>query len=282
MNQKEDYTLMNDTVIKYFLKSKTYRNWIYEIIKVKSGIDLNNYELYDNELNTGNHLKDYRTDCFLVDKKTKTKRVIIESNNSNEGGAALLKAYEYLFRVQGNSYLEGEEYAPKHTTLILFNNFLNPKEPTVKFSNYMLMDPINLLVRKDIDSFEFYLPLYHKVCYDEIEDEIEKRLYLMGVKNVKEFDNLNLKDDNLKIIKEYERLQKEDPMFIKEYEREIVEKKTRNTIEHAAERRGLLEGAKQANIETAKKMLEINIPIEQIVKCTGLDIKKIQKLKEEL
>lgn len=277
---------MNDTVIKYFLKSEDYKNWIQKLVKAKTGINLNNYILYDNELNTGNHLKDYRTDCMLVDKKTKTKRVIIEANNSSEEGVALIKAYEYLYRVQGNSFFEGEVYIPKHTSLILFNNFLNPKDISVKFSNYMFIDPINGFTRDDIESYEIYLPLYHKVCYDEIDDEIDKRLYLMGVKNVNEFENLKLEKDNLRIIKEYERLQKEDPMFIREYEREIVEKKTRNTIEYAAEQRGLEhgmeKGAHQANIETAKKMLQKNKSPNEIQEFTELSLEEIKKLKEEM
>ena len=40
---------MSDTVFKYFIKNEEFLSWFYEIIKAKTGIDLNGYELYDNE-----------------------------------------------------------------------------------------------------------------------------------------------------------------------------------------------------------------------------------------
>ena len=41
---------------------------------------------------------------------------------------------------------------------------------------------------------------------------------------------------------------------------------------------GLLEGAEQTKIETAKKLLQDNLPIEQIVKYTDLPLEKVQEL----
>lgn len=50
---KKKKGFLSDTVFKYFIKKEEYRNWFYEIIKEKTGIDLNLYELYDNEANSG-------------------------------------------------------------------------------------------------------------------------------------------------------------------------------------------------------------------------------------
>ena len=41
---------------------------------------------------------------------------------------------------------------------------------------------------------------------------------------------------------------------------------------------GLQEGAEQNKIETAKKLLQDNLPIEQIVKYTDLPLEKVQEL----
>ncbi len=38
--------------------------------------------------------------------------------------------------------------------------------------------------------------------------------------------------------------------------------------------------ANEKNIETAKKMLENNIPAEIVAKCTGLEISQLDKLKQ--
>ena len=48
--------------------------------------------------------------------------------------------------------------------------------------------------------------------------------------------------------------------------------------EARGEKRGLLTGERNAKFETAKKMLEKNIPTEIIAECTGLSLEKVNKL----
>ena len=40
-------------------------------------------------------------------------------------------------------------------------------------------------------------------------------------------------------------------------------------------------GKEESKIEIAKKLLDMNIPIENIVKATGLTLEEVEKLKEE-
>ena len=42
---------------------------------------------------------------------------------------------------------------------------------------------------------------------------------------------------------------------------------------------GLAEGERNAKLETARKLLEENIPIETIAKCTGLSLDEVNNLK---
>ena len=65
---KEDLRFIRltaDTTFKYLYKNEETRDWINNIIKQKFNIDLEDYELVDNELNTGNMIKDYRLDLCL-------------------------------------------------------------------------------------------------------------------------------------------------------------------------------------------------------------------------
>ena len=55
----------SDTTLKYLYKNKKNRKWFQEITYNQICIDLSNYELVDNELNTGNKRKDYRLDLLL-------------------------------------------------------------------------------------------------------------------------------------------------------------------------------------------------------------------------
>ncbi len=44
--------------------------------------------------------------------------------------------------------------------------------------------------------------------------------------------------------------------------------------------KGLLAGERKKAIETAKKMVGKNIPMETIAECTGLSLEEVNKLKE--
>ena len=44
--------------------------------------------------------------------------------------------------------------------------------------------------------------------------------------------------------------------------------------------KGLLAGERDKAIETAKKMLENEIPIDLITKCTGLSLEEVKRLKD--
>lgn len=290
--RKRNYGFLSDTTIKYFMKSKEYCNWFYELIRAKTGIDLSEYELYDNELNTGNKLKDYRMDFLFINKKKDTK-VIIEANNSWENGTPELKGYYYLYRMEGNSIKEGEEYQAKFTKLIMFNNYSCKVDESIKISNKLLMDPVHNIIRKDIESWEIYLPKFHEICYDEIESEMDKRLYIMGVGKMEELEKIKQSEkneQNLRIIQEYERLQKENPEFIWEYEREQDQQRWENTLKNNAIREGLQQGfeqgiaqgieqgTKQNAIHVAKELISMHLPIEQIVKATKLTKEEIEAL----
>ena len=62
------------------------------------------------------------------------------------------------------------------------------------------------------------------------------------------------------------------------YDKELHLEKLRLSEIEEAEERGIEQGIDQRNIEIAKNMLEINIPIENIIKCTGLTKSEIRNL----
>ena len=84
--------LVGDTTFKYMWKKKKTKKWFVEIIKDKTGIDLTNYYITDNEINTGDILKDSRTDITLTDGVNKV--VIVEMQN-RYSSSAMIKAIYY-------------------------------------------------------------------------------------------------------------------------------------------------------------------------------------------
>lgn len=200
MEFDNNVSLVSDTTFKYLMKNESSKKWLLEIIKRKTGIDLSNYVLIDNELNTGGRLKDYRMD-LLFNKDDDI--VIIEMNNGNLSQS--LKGRYYLYRAAGNRFAAGENYHPTTTRLIMFNNYCNDKLSELKLANYTLNDKNNNLDIEDIEIYEIYLPNYHKMCYDKC-DEIEKRLWLFSCKDISGMKRVVGNNEDKAIIEELNKI----------------------------------------------------------------------------
>ena len=72
---------------------------------------------------------------------------------------------------------------------------------------------------------------------------------------------------------------------IKVQRREAYREGLAEGIEQGIEKgieQGIEQGAEQKAIETAKKLLKDNLPIEQIAKYTALPLEKVQELTKEI
>ena len=94
-------SLMSDTTAKALIKDDHYR-WFYEeLIKYKTGIDLKKYNLMDNELNTGNKVKDYRVDTIFLNEN----RLVNLEFNQDVYDHTIIKNIKYALSMAGNGYL---------------------------------------------------------------------------------------------------------------------------------------------------------------------------------
>ena len=272
--------LKSDTTFKYLFKTKSGRSWISKVILNITGVNLEEYELYDNELNTGNKKKDYRLDLIL--KNVNKDYTIIEMNNSTEADA--IKSKYYAHRLVGKKFNEGEKNVETKTYLINFNNFCNSKMKELTKADFIPTDEKTGLKLEDMRVFEIYLPNYHNMCYDKC-NETEKKLWLFGCKSFEEMKSQNLSDEDKWIVEELERLAM-DQKFIDEYDAEHVNQMLMNTKYdegyNSGYDNGIEQGIEQEKIEIAKDMLKENIPVEQISKITKLTLEEIKKLKEEM
>ena len=111
-------SLMSDTSANALIKDDHYR-WFYEdFIKFATGIDLKNYIAIDNELNTGNKVKDYRADTIFLNKN----RLVNLEFNQDVYAHTMIKNIRYALRMAGNGYLAGEQYYHRFVTQINLNN----------------------------------------------------------------------------------------------------------------------------------------------------------------
>jgi predicted transposase/invertase (TIGR01784 family) len=274
---KMEISLVSDTTFKYLLKNERTRIWLYEIIKDNTGIDLEKFKLMDNELNTGNSIKDYRMDTVFECGNT---IIIVELNNGNRTSQTI-KAYQYLYRMQSNQFFSGSKYKERHTKLIMFNNFLNADIPILSMAHYKLMDKEQDLTIDDIESYEIYLPNFRKKGYNKC-DLMERRLYLFGCENLEEIKGVvtDEKDENQIIVKEMERLEM-DEEFLSAYNNEIVQKHMQEIERDEGYNEGFDSGKKENQIEIINNALKMNLPIKDIVKLTNLTEKEVNKIIKE-
>ena len=117
---------MSDTTFKRMFKDEDSRFFYEKVIKYYSKLDLEGYELYDNEINSGNIARDYRLDILLK----KNRDFIIIEMNKDVSERVLIKNRMYLFSIAGGGLVEGEDFKKMRTILINFNNskYKNDKE----------------------------------------------------------------------------------------------------------------------------------------------------------
>jgi hypothetical protein len=272
--------LANDTTFKFLIKNKRTRNWYYEIIKYFTNIDLNNYILVDNELNTGNKIKDYRMDIVF---KFNDSIILLEMNNGNRFSQTI-KAYQYLYRTECRDFFEGETYKLNYTTLIMFNNFRNEECLDLKYIYCYLgthkYDKYDIRI-KGIDSYEIYLPNYDKKDYNKY-NLIEKRLCLFGCKDIEEMKSIvkDKDDENQIIIKELERLEM-DEQFLYAYDNAIVQKNMMRIEATENYNKGFDKGKREDQIAIARNLRAMNMKTEDISKATGLSVKEIENILKE-
>ena len=263
--------LTSDTTFKYLYKNKKTRKWFNDIIKDKFNLDLSDFKLIDNEINTGNKIKDYRMDLVLE----KNEIIVIIEINSSYYKFLNNKTYQYLYRTAGSRFETGEEYSTKPTKLVIFNNFNSKKSDKVKSSNYVLREVTTNLIIDDIESFEIYLPNYSNTSYNDSKSDISLSLF-----SCKSYDEMRKKTNNpedIKIIEELERLSMNEK-FIYEYDREKVRKKIENSIKEEGREEGRKEGESKRNREIVTNMLKAGISINTISKYTDLSTNEIKSL----
>ena len=263
--------LKSDTTFKYLFKTEEGRAWFSDLILHTTGIDLDGYELYDNELNTGNNKKDYRLDLLL---KNERNYIVIEMNNSSKDQN--IKARYYLYRVAGKKFTSGESYEESESKLIMFNNYRNEKDENIKKVTYTLTDKKNNLELKELTICEIYLPNYKDVCYDKA-NKTEKKLYLFNCESFKEMEVLKLEKEDKWIVSELERLAMDDK-FIDDYDAEKVNKMLMKSEYNSGFKNGVEQGIEQATIEIVTKMLNNGLSKEFIRDNTNLPLEKIEEI----
>ena len=271
-------SLMSDTTAKALIKDDHYR-WFYEdFIKFATGIDLKNYIAVDNELNTGNKVKDYRAYTIFLNKN----RLVNLEFNQFVHTHTMIKKIKYALRMAGNGYLQGEQYTHKFVIQINLNNIVKTEKVNGwNEKDYKLEDYKSKAYLKDVRIITIDLRKYKGIVYDGT-NKYETYLSMLTAESYEEMERIvgDLKEG--KIIMEKLKQLGLDDTFGMYYDAEIVHRKEINS----ARSDGIKEGIKQrkkagANNEKksiAKNLLKMNLSVKDIMKATGLSKKQITML----
>ena len=279
-NENDNFvSLLADSTFKYMFKD--YRDFFKKVIKSTTNVDISEYELYNNEINSGNIARDYRLDILL---KKDNDFIIIEMNKSADK-RTLLKARKYLYAIAGGGLVEGEEFKKMRTILINFNNSKYKNDKEAISVGYDLRNEKYNDVIDEIKIYDIYLASLKNVRYNG-SNEKETYLAMFRAESFEEMrDIANGNEEALKVVEELERLSENDEFRVL-YDAEKMRRKEINSARldgyddgyDAGKTKGLEEGAKEEKIEIAKNLLNIGTPKEDIIKVTGLGIEELEKL----
>ena len=140
-------------------------------------------------------------------------------------------------------------------------------------------DDIFEIVHVNMDYFK-------KVWYHgNIQDE-NPFFMLLAASNKEELDKISKGDRFMEEISKKVKKLNLDPEIVKEIVIENEDEIIKNSIYSNGIKEGISQGIKegisQGKIEIAKNLLQMNININDIVKATGLSIKEVNSLKEEI
>ena len=262
--------LLSDTAAKFLIKDENYR-WFYEeIIKYKTGINLEGYKLIDNELNTGNKVKDYRTDLIFE----KGKRLVNLELNQYVYKYTLAKNRYYALRLAGNGYLAGEDYVYKNVIQINLNNkIIHDGSKEESQLEYELQDQKYNLVLKEVKILEIYLLNYKGIVYNKT-NKYDTYISMLTAETFEEMEKIvGDLEEGRKIMDKLKELGLDDK-YGALYDAEVVHKKEINS----ARREGKIEGKKETTTSIAKTMLKAGESVNKVMDYTGLKKKDIMSL----
>ena len=162
------------------------------------------------------------------------------------------------------------------------NNFIQinlttgmPKEKQMVYKHKLMDENTKETYIDNLTIYEFNLDKLKKVCYNE-----DSKYKLIGALDCdkEELEKVKEKDESLKKLESEVVRMNKDEKFTWFVTAEEDAEKVHNTLMFNAKEEGKKEGADKEKITIAKNMLQDNMPINIIIKYTGLTKEEIESL----
>ena len=210
----------------------------------------------------------------------------VEMNN-NMSVPSLERNISYINKLYSGSMKMGnKEYQYNKVIQINLNNF-NFKDNKNEIDEFYIMNHNKEVLTDKIRIIYIYLPLIRKKMYNKKEKLTSLEKLLLSF-NEKDSDELKKVIKGEKFMEEYRRDAydaSQDSEILGLYNKEEEDKMLEAMrIDYAKEEgieKGIQQGAEQAKIEIAKKLLKMEISLEQISEVTGIDLETLKKLLQD-
>ena len=277
------YTCRNDRAFKEVFLNPDNSDLLKALLEFILKIKIDKLEIKKTELLSGNvNIKDKRVDAIV---HTGNKKIEIEINSQNKDYLHT-RSTAYICNIYQSNASVGDTYN-EDTDIIQVNLTWGLGRNNDEMKIYKIMNEKGELYVKNFIIYEINMDYYDKIWYSKNEEEIKKNQYMIMLDlDKKELENMP-KD---KIVDKYitnVTIVNDDPEFQKYMSEEEDKKKIQNSLLSEAKEEGISQGISQGYTsgindgikKTAKNLLSMNMPIEDISKATGLSIEEINKLK---
>ena len=277
------YTCRNDRAFKEVFLNPNNSDLLKALLEFILKIKIDKLEIKKTELLSGNvNIKDKRVDAIV---HTGNKKIEIEINSQNKDYLHT-RSTAYICNIYQSNASVGDTYN-EDTDIIQVNLTWGLGRNNEEMKIFKIMNEKGELYVKNFIIYEINMDYYDKIWYSKNEDEIKKNQYMIMLDlDKKELENMP-KD---KIVDKYitnVTIVNDDPEFQKYMSEEEDKKKIQNSLLSEAKEEGISQGISQGYTsgindgikQTAKNLLSMNMPIEDISKATGLLIEEINKLK---
>ena len=274
------YTCRNDRAFKEVFLNPNNRDLLKALLEFILKIKIDKLEIKKTELLSGNvNIKDKRVDAIV---HTGNKKIEIEINSQNKDYLHT-RSTAYICNIYQSNASVGDTYN-EDTDIIQVNLTWGLGRNNEEMKIYKIMNEKGELYVKNFIIYEINMDYYDKIWYSKNEDEIKKNQYMIMLDlDKKELKNMP-KD---KIVDKYitnVTIVNDDPEFQKYMSEEEDKKKIQNSLLSEAKEEGMEQGytsgINDGIKQTAKNMLNKNMPLEDISDITGLSIEEINELRK--
>ena len=281
----EFYTCRNDRAFKEVFLNPDNSDLLKALLEFILKIKIDKLEIKKTELLSGNvNIKDKRVDAIV---HTGNKKIEIEINSQNKDYLHT-RSTAYICNIYQSNANVGDTYN-EDTDIIQVNLTWGLGKNNEEMKIYKIMNEKGELYVKNFIIYEINMDYYDKIWYSKNEEEIKKNQYMIMLDlDKKELKNMP-KD---KIVDKYitnVTIVNDDPEFQKYMSEEEDKRKIQNSLLSEAKEEGISQGISQGYTsgindgikQTAKNLLSMNMPIEDISKATGLSIEEIKKISND-